>query len=75
MLKLPDGSAGRNINQVLNCSLRLVQDEAQEFMTDVSVRVTPLNSEYDVYLGQSWLKAQGASLCYQPMSVLLRSPT
>ena len=74
VLKLPDGSSGGNITQVLNCSLRIVQNGAQECVTHVALRVAPLNSKYDVYLGQPWLKARGVSLCYQTMSVLLRRP-
>lgn len=52
VLRLPDGSSGRKIDQVLNCSLRIVQTGTEECVTHVSLRVAPLNSKHDVYLGQ-----------------------
>lgn len=51
VLKLPDGSSGRKIDQVLNCSLRIVQNGTEACVTHVALRAAPLNSKYDVYLG------------------------
>ena len=52
--------------------LVIKQEDAPNCVSDVWLRVAPLENQYDVLLGQPWLSANQAGLCYKTNSVYMQ---
>eukprot|EP00889_Picochlorum_renovo_P006500 jgi/Picre1/33530/NNA_008853.t1 len=70
-LRMADGTMGTS-DQMVCQKLVILQEDAPKFVDKVQLHVANLNNSYDVLLGQPWLEAQEAGLCYKTKGVLLQ---
>ena len=70
-LRMADGTMGTSDRMVCQ-KLVILQEDAPKFVDTVQLHVANLNNSYDVLLGQPWLEAQEAGLCYKTKGVLLQ---
>jgi hypothetical protein len=71
-ITMADGTANGTWDRAVDRKLVILQEDAPKFVSKVMLRVAPLNNSYDVLLGQPWLEAQDAGLCFKTKGLLLQ---
>jgi hypothetical protein len=70
-VRVADGTESSS-DRIVNAKLVIFQEDAPRFIDKVQLHVANLDNNYDVLLGQPWLEAHEAGLCFKTKGVWLQ---